>query len=383
MGQSLEPFIFGLPPRIPGYALRATRFLFEATGENTGNLAFQHAIDTHLQGNRKVVSWGAAPAEVNAAGDVGVIPAANQLGRHVDYGRLAERVAATTRKFVMLGLGAQSTLDGTLPDVPDGTIAWVRTVAERAVGDGPNIAVRGPFSHAVLAAHGLGERAVVLGCPSLFVNPAPRLGKLIAGRLRRPRRVAVAAGHESWRHLARMEASLGRIVTETGGSYVGQSAFAMVRLTRGEAAQLPRDKLAECRDFVCPDMELPAFVAWTVRHGNVFFDVNAWMEHYRHVDFVVGARIHGVMLALQIGVPALCVVHDSRTRELCETMGVPFVLARDHPDGLATGDLADLVAFDADAFDDNRRRLADAYDRFLRANGIAPSPWLGEIARGG
>lgn len=128
-------------------------------------------------------------------------------------------------------------------------------------------------------------------------------------------------------------------------------------------------------------MDLDEFVRWTERHGNVFFDVPSWMEHYRRFDFVIGARIHGTMLALQAGVPAVCIVHDSRTLELCQTMLVPYVLAKDISTGVTRDQLPDLFAqFDAAAFDTNRRMLARRYVDFLETNGLDPVSWLRNIA---
>ena len=123
-------------------------------------------------------------------------------------------------------------------------------------------------------------------------------------------------------------------------------------------------------------MELEDFVRWSERHGQAFFDAAVWMEHYRRFDFVVGTRIHGVMLALQAGVPALCIAHDSRTLELCETMKVPHVLARDHPQGLAEDQLWPLFHFDGVEFDANRRRLCARYVAFLEGNGLQVADWV-------
>ena len=147
-------------------------------------------------------------------------------------------------------------------------------------------------------------------------------------------------------------------------------------LTRGEARRLSTRSLQACRDHVCPDMELEDFVRWSERHGQAFFDAAVWMEHYRRFDFVVGTRIHGVMLALQAGVPALCIAHDSRTLELCETMKVPHVLARDHPRGLAEDQLWPLFHFDGAEFDANRRRLGARYVTFLEGNGLQVADWV-------
>lgn len=378
--QAPRPFIFGGHPSRDDTAFVATEALYPRT-RNLGNLAFRHAIDLHLGPALPVVGWTEPSARINAGGDVGVVPAANQLGRHGDFGRLAKRFEAVDVPLVMIGLGAQSDVRFTLPDVPPSTITWLHRVVERAPGIDPNLAVRGEFTRDVLHRYGLADHAAVVGCPSLFINPSQTLGLDIAARVgRRARRVAVVAGHQQWRHLSAIEQSLGRLVSRTNGSYIGQDPLEMVMLTRGEARRLSAQSLQACRDHVCPDMELEDFARWSERHGQAFFDVPAWLEHYRRFDFVVGTRIHGVMLALQAGVPALCIAHDSRTLELCETMRVPHVLARDHPQGLAEDQLWPLFQFDGAEFDANRRRLCARYTAFLEGNGLPVADWVRRMA---
>lgn len=154
----------------------------------------------------------------------------------------------------------------------------------------------------------------------------------------------------------------------------------MMQLTRGEARLMDEADLRACRDYAAPEMDLEEFIRWSERHGNLFFDVPSWMEHYRRFDFVIGARIHGVMLALQAGVPGVVIAHDSRTLELCETMMVPYVLAKDVQNGITREQLPDLFKFDARAFDENRRSIARRYVEFLEANELAPVSWLKDIA---
>lgn len=376
----MTSFILGLPPRVAASATLDTETLYNKVGQNTGNLAYQYALFHQLGGNQRIVDWGSNPNQINAMQGIGVIPAANQFGAHVDYTRLAERFSKIEKPLVMVGLGAQSTVEGAVPKVPDGTVDWVREIAKRAGTGAPNIAVRGPFTKHALTHYGLGDSAVVLGCPSLYINPNPALGQTIKKNLRTPNRVAVAAGHLNWKHLQKIEMSLARIVTATGGSYVGQHEKTMITLTRGEAEQLDQSVLKRCRDYICPELTLPEFVRWTRNHGNVFFDVENWMEHYHHFDFVIGARIHGTMLGLQAGIPSMCIVHDSRTLELCRTMKVPYVMADAVSEGVSRADLLSMFDFDADAFDQNRRTLAARYVEFLRNNNLTPSPALINLA---
>lgn len=104
------------------------------------------------------------------------------------------------------------------------------------------------------------------------------------------------------------------------------------------------------------------------------------MDFYWQFDFVVGPRIHGIMLALQAGVPALCIAIDSRTKELCETMKVPYVMAADIRSGLTRRDLLKYFHFDPDEFDANRKMLAQRFVHFMESNKIKPDASLYGIA---
>ena len=377
----VKPFILGLPDRVSDGAFISTEELYDRVGHNTGNLAFQSAVASHLGGSASVIGWGAAPAEIDKRGDIGVLPAANQFGAHVDYTRLGERFSELKCKIVMIGLGAQSNVEGKIPEIIDGTVRWVREIANRSPKGVPNISVRGAFSKSIVDHYGFNENAIVLGCPSLFINPDPELGKKIEANVKPIKSFALPAGHQSWKHLRHIEASLAKIVTATGGSYVGQHALPIMQLTRGEARLMNEADLLACRDYTCPEMDIEEFSLWSERHCNLFFAIQSWMDHYRHFDFVMGARIHGVMLALQAGIPGVVVAHDSRTLELCQTMMVPYVLAKDIATGVTRDQVQALCKFDGKAFDENRRMLARRYVDFLECNGLEPVSWLEGLAQ--
>ncbi len=60
---------------------------------------------------------------------------------------------------------------------------------------------------------------------------------------------------------------------------------------------------------------------------NFFFPktIDEWVSYMKNFDLMVTSRIHGAIAALLGGCRALCIVHDSRTKELCETLKIPFV----------------------------------------------------------
>jgi len=154
----------------------------------------------------------------------------------------------------------------------------------------------------------------------------------------------------------------------------------MVQIGRGEAALLDKGARDACRQYAAPWMSDEEFIHWSIRHVYSFFSASAWMEYLRRFDFVIGTRIHGVMLALQAGIPALCLAHDSRTVELCETMVVPYVIAQEFAYGITRNDLPTLFKFDYEKFDNNRKILAKKYVEFLLANKMPCAQYLCDLS---
>ncbi len=383
-GRVWQPVLFGLTDTLHSSPFLNSEQICQQLGTNIGNLAFVYAVKHQLVGlaGRVNLSWSSTPEQISKAGDVCVIPCANQFGRHHNLGQLARRIEKIATPFVAIGLGAQSGLDMRIPEVPEGTVLWLRRVTERAPSRMSNVAVRGEFSQRVLEAYGFHE-ACVTGCPSLFLNPSTTLGRLIADRIVDvPQHVAVAAGHPGWQHLSRIERSLAHIVTATNGAYVCQSPLESVRMGRGEIDDLTVAELDRCRRYIDRELSTGEFKAWARSHAIVFFNVPGWMEFLRRFDFVVGTRIHGTVLGLQAGVPALCIVSDSRTLELCQTMRIPYVVAKDCSDGLKLEDLSRLFRdqFDAAQFDANRHALAKSYCAFLEGNGLTVAADMRRLA---
>lgn len=377
----MKPFLFGFSPSVEDSALLSSERAMQMVGDNTGNLAFCYAIHRQLGGNLQSILWHAAPQVVDAMGTTGILTLANQLGPHVDMGYLVENFHKLKASLVGIGLGAQAGHAESDVQIPEGTLNWIRAIQDRAPSSAPNLGMRGEFSRRALERYGLAEKAIVVGCPTLFISPDKELGNTIAKRFNpNLQHVAVTAGHQRWAHLSRIEASLVQIAQATGGGYICQSPIEMVRLGRGESGSLEKSARDACRSYAAPSMSDNEFVRWCDQKAISFFSASAWIEYLRRFDFVVGTRIHGVMLALQAGIPALCVAHDSRTMELCQTMLVPYVLAQDVAPGITRDALAKYFKFDPIAFDANRMRLASNYVKFLVGNSLTPSNYLTSLS---
>lgn len=375
----IKPFIYGLNPSLENYALETTFNLYKKIGYNTGNLVFHHAIRSHIQDIFTSFPWG-DENPINFEKDViGIIPCANQLSEDQKLEWFYNIIKNFQTPLIAIGLGAQSNLNFDIPKLDQGTINWVKSIFDHSITKNPNVSLRGEFTRQVMEHYGLGDKTVVLGCPSLFINPNPHLGQIISQRIKEPQKIAVISGHPAWIENAQIENYLAQLVSMTGGSYIGQSGYEMMQLTRGEAEQIKATMLEECRNYIFPNMTMDNFIHWSKKYGNLFFDIIAWMEYLKKFDFVIGMRIHGIILALQSGIPALCIVHDSRTLELCRTMMIPYVLAKDLSVKLNKCELIKLLKFDPENFDQNRSKLCKNYINFLKNNFLSVSHWLEEI----
>jgi hypothetical protein len=356
--------------------LHPSEALFRASGDNLGNFAFVEALWRHLSPEATILPWHVPVAQARETCDLLVFAAANQLGAHNELGGFAAHLEKIGLPIVAVGLGAQAAHMAAAVDLPAGTERWVRLLAAHAPARRPNIGVRGEFTRRVMEKLGLGDSAAITGCPSNFLNDQPDFYAALKGRFdkRRIDRLAVAAGSRHFGATRDIERRLVRLVEATGGAYVAQADIDMVRLARGESSE-PGERQA-IREFIAPDRSAEDFELWRQRHATCFADATSWMEAMRGFDFAVGARFHGVMLAVQAGVPGGVIAHDSRTLELCQTTGVPVRLAQEMPADLGLADLHGLFDLDIGAYAAARERMRRVYVELLRGAGISPSPRL-------
>jgi hypothetical protein len=357
--------------------------LYSFIGHNNGNLAFVYAISQHLTGSVTYYPWHTSPAKLRAEVDLIVIPCANQLGGHTDLGGLAENLKEANVPVVAIGLGAQSKNEDEDVSLKPGTLEWLKTIASLRANDAANIYVRGPYTEGQVKK--LGVDAVVMGgCPSFFINKNPDLGIRIARNFSGlPKALCVAGAHQSWANVADAEQQLVSMISDSyyPGSYVPQSMGDMIKISRNEFDSIDPAVLERIRLFVAPHLSMEMFKEWCRRFARSFYDVPAWMDHLRNFDLTVGARYHGVALALQAEKMGLTITIDTRTKELCEQTGVPNVSA-DEIRGVVTRKrlYERLKSFDGQKYDEFRSMKANIYVDFLIGNGIKPADYLLSIA---
>jgi hypothetical protein len=123
-----------------------------------------------------------------------------------------------------------------------------------------------------------------------------------------------------------------------------------------------------------PDLSLDAFCRYFLDHAVFYSDARTWIDSMRRYDLVIGMRIHGAVTAIQAEKLGICVAFDSRTKELAETMGYPYLSADRASKDISFQEMLSEVIFNADIFDTMRARNTAMIQEILVSDGMILSP---------
>lgn len=358
--------MMGAPNSIPNHASRSMADCFQASGQNSGNLLIGNGLACQLDAEVVPYTDSMSPEYIDEQFDLIAIAAANFLYPGFDLSPLSSVLERTRKPVFMVGLGAQlPSADHQLADIPVGTWRLVQIAAERST----SIGVRGYFTAELLRKNGI-DNVRVVGCPSLYTTllPAMRLKVDPVGLLDRvvfngSRNVI---GHSFDPEAARrVERALLQKAMQLDAPFVFQNEQPEIEVASGEDPASHAEALAALA--VRFDCDMDALVAYYQRRGKVFFSIPEWFDWIAQFGLSIGTRFHGNIAALLNGVPAIVIVHDSRTRELCEVAAIPHVSVTD------VGDLDIERLFDEADFalcEERYNTLFRRYVDFLTENGM-------------
>jgi hypothetical protein len=310
--------------------LRASKTPFEAMtaegtlqnsvgGKNLGNLVFSDSAYKMLDvPGTEITTTGfssavPAPERINEEYDYFVLPFANAFSPgfhgHLDF--WADVIERLTIPIMVLSVGAQSSLDYDLDRMRplDASVKrFVSAVLDRA----PSIGVRGEFTQSYL--NHLGFKDVeVIGCPSMFRHGRSLSVEKKASALDTDARIGMYTTNGTM-------GDLGQILTDNyrrypNLRYIAQDIPDLERLYWGDTSR------ASGRYKDLPVLRShPLFEENRVR---LHLDPITWIRALSDYDFVFGTRIHGNIVSLLAGTPAVVMCHDSRTLELSRYFDIP------------------------------------------------------------
>lgn len=365
---------------------------YQCASSNTGNLLFNYALETLVSLAGTDVRWSTPAEKINAEGHSLLIPMANNIGAHTDLGKSGPKLSGVNVHKTVMGLGAQFQLNQDFEEafakIPSSSKQWLIDLCNSS--SVPNVSVRGKLTHKVFEKLGVGNKAIPLGCPSHFLSSDKLLGTTISKRVALldasnfRHGVAVTAGNPAIANLGKLEQFLISTINCFGGKYIVQHPKDLICLTEGWYSELTDEEIANVSRMFFHDAPVDTMKYWFKRFAITYRSIPQWYSDISKYDIVVGTRIHGCQIGLQAGVPSICLHIDSRTKELCETMHIPTLPAKEFQKAPSMALIVDtLKKWDWEFYDQNRHQLARQTFEFVKQNGLSPSEHFSALVAGG
>ena len=219
---------------------------------------------------------------------------AESYGLQLPYKKIENLIKKSKKPLVITGLGANS-FTGFDKDFykqlnPD-LVHFLNFLSAHT----PEIGVRGHFTAEVLNQIGI-KNVRVIGCPSFY------------------------------------EMGANRVVQKTG-----KISLEDILLTHSSAVLSLKKNHQICQDFqeeeiirtiaFNENVNLPksAICKNILKHKyHIFSNIEDWKHFISQFKFAFGDRLHGSICALNAGIPAMCTNTDSRAREMCEFLHIPY-----------------------------------------------------------
>lgn len=346
------------------------RRFFEASDINSGDIVVYDALIKQLEfATLHDIGFGKAGDEEcwpQHEPDATIIRGSNYLSADLDLSDAVPLVRRLRGPVVPIGLAAQAARFGKL-DLHPGSVAFWREVAGKCA----SLGVRGAYTAEVLASIGI-HNVRIIGCPSFYRSLQPEL------TLRTADPATARIGITLNKYLAGPYASsrmktirLQRGLIAAAARRPGSHVFSQGEREESLLPLVPAPERAALLARILDAFQLredAAAAALLDQHMSAHRDVDDWAADLAaRCDFMVGFRVHGTVMALQQGIPAIYVTYDTRIRELAALYRVPSLDVED----FLPMDLPRIIeAADFRGFEHAYRENYAEYRRFLDENGL-------------
>lgn len=333
--------------------------LFELAGSNIGNFVYTMYLKSYLDYDKDNSEHVLLPNELKQIADKKfdkiVLCCANQINPKDKYLlQFAPFLETADVPIILLGLGCQSNAEYSmefLDNIPE-HIEFLNMLKRK----GAIIGVRGEFTGRCLEK--LGIKSYVIGCPSFYKN-----GKNIKIKKSNKKNPLVDVSCE-WIENKDIWA---RLIISNNCDIINQTVYelSLYRLSKSCATE---EDQQEVYSLFGHEIDVSNESNKFKNRCHIFFDINEWESFIKTRDFYIGPKIHGCLMHLLSGIPALLIVHDSRTREFAELMNIPHIFAKDMKEDLNFVEL--YKNYDSKNFIKNYKKLFKRYKKFLDYAGL-------------
>lgn len=248
--------------------------------------------------------------------------------------------------IVVFSLGSNS-FDRNWQALQDGLnknlVSLLKIISDNTVSFG----VRGEYTLDILNKLGI-KNAEVVGCPSYFETGKNRVVQ--KPKLKTDFRV-LAGGH--FEHINSRDINC---VLQDEALFIKAIAFENERLL-----------VNDFRNVNINDGHQKSILkAYLENRIAVFSDMEKWKEFNKDFDFYVGSRVHGAIMAINAGLPAIVTNGDSRAEEMCNLFGITI-----NTSIASNCDLRELYeSIDVEPLNQRYNSLYNNYLKWLNNNGL-------------
>ena len=283
------------------------------------------------------------------------------IKKHVaDQAILARNIERTGLPVVVFGLGSQAKLDGPYEfSIAPETLRLLKVLSEHS----DKIAVRGEFTADACVKMGV-KNVEVIGCQSMFWHRSPHFRL----ELTQPKQVAVKKIAFNFTD-ARSEGKLVHQAMILGHDVIGQANGGEEDLKQGKPGMAAADRVRLSWDVELAIeaglLERKQYGDWITAHFYQFRRPEPWLDHMRQYCFSYGTRLHGNMAAMLAGTRSLWIVHDMRTKEVCDHFRLPWIYLSEIRNGVDFEALFDRSDYSGciQIYPERYRKLFDYVDQ--------------------
>lgn len=270
---------------------------------------------------------------------------AESYGYILPFKQLKEMISKIKKPILVAGLGANS-LAGYVPDfhklLDKELIDFLKFLSDRCV----NIGIRGFYTAEVLHAIGI-DNVTVIGCPSYYETGFDR--------------VITKRDYSKYLHFATSSVNYG-LETKSSAIFLQDcqvhEADVIKLIAFNEKVQFPKE--------IADEITLRV----SHRKYKCYSSINEWKNELKKYDLFIGTRVHGAMVALNSGLPVVVMNIDSRAREMCEYLNIPYL-----PDFIDTSDVKGIIEnSDYEKMNNEYNAKLNTFISFIEANGFRYKP---------
>lgn len=337
---------------------------FDIAGYNVGNLVYTLYTKKYLEYDKENSIHVMNINELNQIDfskrkfDKIVIFCANQINPNDTYLlQFANFLEKTDLPIILLGLGCQSNLDYSMDFlnlIPEHIKFLNILKAKKAI-----IGARGKFTKKCLDK--LGISSTVIGCPSFYKNGQNfQLFNPIKDDILVDVSCDWIKNAEIWH----------KLITKHKCDVICQSKDEL-SLYKYSISQASGEDIEKIRSFLSSDFNTTKDDKSFLGHCHIFFKISDWENFIKTRDFYIGPKIHGCLMNILNGKPAMLIVHDSRTREFAEYFHIPHIFVTDLTEKINFSQIYNN--YNKSDIEENYFKILNQYKEFLKSANLKNS----------